>query len=318
MELSDDALRSIVAHFAHLHASYGEALAKPDLVEPNGDYFPDVFDASPKAIERLMRRMMTYAPLSTELDVELGFVEPSPAQGGSSCSTGGCGSSGSDGAAAKGGVLASHAADGSTHYAVLVATGDAVEPKLLAASLARSMGRMVLFEANEDVDPRVEGALSELTAVASGLGVLLFNGSAVYKKGCGGVRRHQGTVLGVTELALACALFVRMHGHKASAIRRHLEVTQREAFDIALDWVDGQPKLVQRLVELPESLVDGVFVLEQKKGLFGRLFGSPKKASLDDFDGEAAVAQRSVPVRSAEELRRIEETRALVEEALQE
>ena len=62
MELSDDSLRSIVAHLAHVRSEYGEVLGDADLIEPNGEYFPDEFKLEPVAIDRLMRRMMTYAP----------------------------------------------------------------------------------------------------------------------------------------------------------------------------------------------------------------------------------------------------------------
>ena len=313
MELSDDALRSIVAHLAHLRAEYGEVLADPDLVEPNGEYFPDPFALEPTAIDRLMRRMMTYAPLATDLEVQLAFVEPEePSGGGGGCGSGACGPGDKSSAkqAMRGGAV--ETVDG---YAVTVASGDVGEPKLLTASLARSMGRLVLFEAGEQVDPRVEGALSELTAVACGLGVILLNGAALYKKGCGGVRRHQGTFLGVEELALACALFVRVTDRKPSSVRRHLDVTQREAFDIALGWLDGQPKLVRTLAKDPESLADGIFALEEKKGLFSRLLSSKK---LEEDEPSAISAPRPAKQRTEEEQRRIAETRALVEEALQE
>jgi len=314
MELSDEALRSIVAHLAHLRAEYGDVLgsgAHLDLVEPTGDYFPDAFALEPAAIDRLMRRMMTYAPLATDLDVQVAFVEPEDTGGGGGgCGSGACGPGDkSTKAVMKGGAV--ETPDG---YTVVLATGDVGEPKLLTASLARSMGRLVLFEADEDVDPRVEGALSELTAVACGLGVLLLNGAALYKKSCGGMKRHQGTFLGVEELALACALFIRATDRKPSAVRRHLEVTQREAFDIALDWVDGQPKLVRALAKDPESLADGIFQLEEKKGLFSRLLSSKKPEDEDPL----LVARRPVKQRSEAELRRIAETKALVEEALQE
>ncbi len=310
MELSDDALRSIVAHLAHLRAEYGEVLADPDLVEPNGEYFPDPFALEPAAIERLMRRMMSYAPLADDLEVQLAFVEPEEGAGGGGCGSGACGPSdkASGKQAMKGGAV--ETPDG---YAVVLTTGDAGEPKLLAASLARSMGRLVLFEADEEVDPRVEGALSELTAVACGLGVILLNGAALYKKGCGGVKRHQGTFLGVEELALANALFVRVTDRKPSSVRRHLEVTQREAFDLALDWVDGQPRLVKTLAEDPESLADGIFTLEEKKGFLARIL-APKKP---DDDLAAICTPRPAKERSDEERRRLAETRALVEEALQ-
>ena len=307
MELSDDALRSIVAHLAHVRAEYGDVLGEPDLIEPNGEYFPDEFKLEPAAIDRLMRRMMTYAPLSTDLDVELAFMEAEGEGGGGGCGTGACGTAATK-QIAKGGVVETQ--DG---YGVLVAAADVGEPKLLTASLARSMGRLVLFEAGEEVDPRVEGALSELTAVACGLGVILFNGACVYKKGCGGMRRHQGTILCVEELALACALFVRASDRKPNAVRRHLEVTQREAFDIALDWVDGQPSLVRALAKHPESLADGVFNLEEKKGLLSRLLSRKR----DDDPPESLPTPPKAKERSPEELRRLAETKALVEEALQ-
>jgi hypothetical protein len=311
MELSDDALRSIVAHLAHLRAEYGEVLESPDLVEPNGEYFPDEFAVEPAAIERLMRRMMTYAPLASDLDVQVVYTEPEgEGGGGGGCGSGACGPGDAPKAVARGGVLETE--DG---YAVVVAQSDVGQPKLLTASLARSMGRLVLFEADEEVDPRVEGALSELTAVACGLGVILLNGACVYKKGCGGMRRHQGTFLGVEELALACALFVRTTDGKPGSVRRHLEVTQKEAFDLALDWVDGQPKLVRALTSDPESLADGIFTLEEKKGLLSRFLTRKREDDMPDASAPVSVKPKQ---RSEEELRRIAETKALVEEALAE
>ena len=229
--------------------------------------------------------------------------------GGGGCGSGACGPGDAPKVVAKGGVLETE--DG---YAVVLEQSDVGQPKLLTASLARSMGRLVLFEADEEVDPRVEGALSELTAVACGLGVILLNGACVYKKGCGGMRRHQGTFLGVEELALACALFVRVTDRKPGAVRRHLEVTQKEAFDLALDWVDGQPKLVRALTKDPSSLADGIFTLEEKKGLLSRFLTRKRE---DDMP-EAIPVSVKPKERSEEERRRIAETKALVEEALAE
>lgn len=311
--VSADAIASIVGHLAHLRAEYGEVLSDVDLVEPNGDYFPDEFKLEPAAIERLVRRMMTYAPLAADLEVEVVYVEPEGEGSGGGCGTGACSpGDGSPKQVAHGGAVETE-----TGYAVVLASADVGEPKLLTASLARSMGRLVLFEADEGVDARALGALSELTAVACGLGVILLNGACVYKKGCGGMRRHQGTFLGVAELALACALFVRVTDRKPNSVRRHLEVTQREAFDVALDWVDGQPKLVRALTHHPETLEDGIFVLEEKKGLFARLFSSSRKRE-DDELAMPAPTSRPARERSADELRRIAETKALVEDALQE
>jgi hypothetical protein len=312
MDLSDDAVRSIVAHLAHLRAEYGEVLENPDLVEPNGEFFPDEFKLEPAAIDRLMRRMMTYAPLASDLEVQLAFLEADEGGGGGGgggCGSGACG----PGEKSKAKARPSGAVETPDGYAVVLEQSDVVEPKLLTASLARSMGRLVLFEADEEVDPRVEGALSELTAVACGLGVILFNGASIYKKGCGGVRQHQGTFLGVQELALACALFVRVTDSKPGVVRRHLAVTQKEAFDLALDWVDGQPKLVRALTNDPASLADGIFTLEEKKGLFSRLLSRKRDDDMPEAIGPVSVKPKE---RTEEERRRIAETKALVEEAL--
>lgn len=316
MELSEDAIRSIVAHLAHLRAEYAEVLAEPELIEPNGEYFPDQFSLDPAGVDRVLRRMLTYAPLSDDLEVGLGFVEAEAGGGGGGgCGSGACGSGGGGAAKAAAHPTAVETDDG---YGVLLNVADAGEPTLLTTSLARSIGRVVLFVADEDVEPRDEGALAELTAVACGFGVILLEGACVYKKGCGGMRRHQGTFLSVEELALALALFVRTNEKKAGAAKRHLSVTQREAFEAALDWVDGQPKLVRALVEAPETIADGVFEIEAKKGFFSKLLA--RKRTDDDVDEDAAVsrARERASARSEEERRRIAETKALVDEALQE
>lgn len=308
MELEEDRIRGIVARLAHLRDAYGEVLAEPELVEPTGAFFPDEFKLEPESIANLLRRMLGYAPLAEDLDVGLAFQEGA-AEGGS-CGTGGC-STGGPKAIARGGATIVHEVDatdpaeGRSGYAAVINVADVGDPTILTTTLARAIGRIVLFEAGEDVDPRNEGAESELTALASGLGLLLFNGACVYKKGCGGVKRHQATFLELEELALGLALFLRVHGKKPAAVRRHLEVTQREAFDAALAWVDGQPTLVESLRERPETLTDGVFDFERPKGLLSRFFAKKTEAP------------KPRAARSEEELRRLAEAKALVEAALE-
>ena len=305
LSLTEDQIRGIVAHLAHLRAAYGEAFADPDLVEPNGDYFPDEFTLDPEGIDRLLRRMLGYAPLSEDLEIGLGFIQPDGEVSGGGCGSGACGTGGLK-EIARGGAVETE-----TGYAALVHVQDVSDPAILTTALARAAGRIVMFEADEEVDPRDEGALSELTAVASGMGLLLLNGACVYKKGCGGMKRHQATFLGLEEIALALALFVRATNKKPGVVRKHLEVTQKEAFDAALAWVDEQPSLVEALTERPETLEDGVFAFEEKKGLFSRFFAGKKKDEL----GPINVRPRE---RSEEERRRLAEARALVDEALSE
>jgi hypothetical protein len=324
MNVSEDALRTVVAHLARMREGWSAVLDEAELVEPTGTYFPDAFALEPEAVERLMRRMMTYAPLAADLEVALAFVEPdtsneaggaSGTKSGGGCSSGGCGTGGGGGAAPIPGGGAVETDEG---YAVALATTDVGDPTLLTTSLGRSMGRLVLHECGEAVEPRDEAAMAELTAVACGFGVLLLNGACLYKKGCGGMRMHQGTVLDVHEIALATALFVRVHDKKAGAVRRHLEVTQREAFDEALAWVDTQPKLVTNLRAHPERLRDGIFVAEEKKGLFAKLFDRKKDDELPAAEDFRKTPARAARVLSDDERRRLAETRALVDEALQE
>ena len=306
LSLSEDQIRGIVAHLAHLRAAHGEAFAEPELVEPTADYFPDEFTLDPEGVDRLLRRMLGYAPLSEDLEIALGFIQPDGEVTGGGCGSGACGTGGLK-EIARGGAVETE--DG---YAALVHVQDVGDPVILTTALARAAGRIVLFEADEDVDPRDEGPLSELTALAAGLGLLLLNGACVYKKGCGGMKRHQATFLDIEELALGLALFVRATNKKPGAVRRHLEVTQKEVFDAAIGWVDGQPSLVRALVERPETLEDGVFSFEEKKGLLSRLFSRKNE---EDELGTVSVRPRE---RSPEELRRLAEAKALVDEALSE
>jgi hypothetical protein len=309
LSLGEDQIRGIVAHLAHLRAAHGDAFSDPDLVEPNGEYFPDEFTLDPEGVDRLLRRMLSYVPVSEGVEVGLGFIQPDGEVSGGGCGSGACGTGGLK-EIARGGAVETE--DG---YAALVHVQDVGDPTVLTTAIARSAGRIVLFEAEEEADPRDEGALSELTAIASGLGLLLLNGACVYKKGCGGMKRHQATFLDLEEIAVGLALFVRVTDKKAGVVRRHLEITQKEAFDAALAWVDGQPALVKALAERPETLEDGVISFEEKKGFLSRLF--TRKAA-DDLGSLAATVRARPRERSEEERRRLAEARALVDDALSE
>lgn len=310
MAIERDAIAWIVKHLAHLRAEFGDVLDDPELIEPNGTYFPDEFSVTPEGIAQLARRMATYAPLSEDLPIAVAFVEDETAEGGG----GGCGS----GACSTGGekkLARASAAETEDGYAILVDVASVNESALLTSAIARGLGRVVQYEAGEEALAADEGPLAELTAVACGFGVLLLNGSCVYKKGCGGMRRHRGTFLETEELAMAVALFARATGKKASLVRRHLPPTQREAFDEAWAWLEDQPNLVRALATAPETLVDGHFPLESKRGFFAKLLARGDERS-DDPPLEALPVRKKP--RSEEELWRLTEAKALVDEALQE
>ncbi len=309
---NEDTLRWIVSRYAHLRAAHGEAVGEPELVQPTAEYFPDAFARSADGVAVMLRRMLSYAPIADDTPIELGFVEPEgEGGGGGSCGTGGCGTGGGGGGGPVAEALAGPSGAG---YRLVLPVKDVGEPVVLAASLARCVGGMILGEAGEAVDDTERLATAEIAATLSGFGLLLLNGSCVYTKSCGGLRAHQGTQLGVAATAVSLALFLRVHDVKPGAARRHLETTQREAFDEALRWVDSNARIVDALRVHPESLADGVFAIGETKGLLARLFGGKAEAGPE----VVAVPVVKRKVRSAAEEKRLAEDRAIVEAALRE
>jgi hypothetical protein len=299
----DENLRWIVSEYAHLRAAHGEAIGVPSLVEPTGDYFPDAFSPSAEGVATFLKRMLSYSPVPDGVAIELAFLE-SDASAGGGCASGACGTASG---ATSAGAEAEPRDEG---YRLRIPVRDVGDAAILGASLARCVGGMILGEAGEDVTDGERFARAEVAATLSGFGVLLLTGACVYTKSCGGLRAHQATALDVPSSAVALALFLRLHGAKPGLARRHLETTQREAFDEALAWVDARPKLVEALRLHPESLRDGVFPLEEARGVFARLFGSRSA------EPEIVAPAKPRRVRTVEEEQKLAEDRAIVEAAL--
>ncbi len=307
---NDETLRFLVSRYARLRASFGAVLEGAEVIEPSGKHFPDAFALEPEAILRLFKRTMSYAPLSDGVEFALGFVEADDEAAGGGCGTGAC-APGEGSKKVLSGAVFEREEGG---YAVPLRVQDVGDPVVLTASIARAVGAMVLFEADEPAQGDDFAVLSELAAASTGLGVLLLNGACVYKKGCSGLRAHQATHLDVTELAVVNALFCRVHRAKPGVVRGHLQTTQAEAFADALTWVDSQEEIVEKLRSTPELLADGVFEFERAKGFFGRLFG--KRNTSDALAPLSVKSAVPAKVRSEAEMRRLAEMRALVEDAL--
>lgn len=311
---SDEGLRWLVSRYASLRAEHGEGIGDPPLVTPTPEDFPDAFELSVEGVGRFLTRMLEYAPVAADLDVRLRVVEGEG--GAASCGTGGCGTS-ACGPTEKKATFGDRVIDADDAYIVELPSTAAAHPTRLAATLARSVGTIVLLEAGEELLPDEVGPMSELAATASGLGVLLLEGSHVFAKSCGGVRVEQCTHLGVSELAVLVALFVRLHDRKLAQAKAHLATTQSEALGEAVAWVDSNEKLLGNLDQRPEMLTDGVFAIEPVKGLLGRWFSSSRKAKVEKLPSELApLSPCPRAPRSAEEQRRIDEARALVDAAL--
>lgn len=262
--LSDDILRRLVTGYGDFVAEHGEAIGSPDLVLPNAEFFPDELTSDADGVDTVLRRILSYAPVSADLDVRMRFVESEDGSG--SCGPCGCGV----GAGPRGkGVAVVDAGDG---YVIDFDVADARHPVVLTTSLARSVGAIVVHEAGEEVVPLALASRAEVAAVASGFGVLLANGAHIYGKSCGGASVVQATRHSVEEMAHLLAMFVRQHEMKPGKARSELDPTQREAFDSALSWLDANADIVEALRDHPASLGKGYFKLQPRGGALGRLF----------------------------------------------
>jgi hypothetical protein len=312
----EESLRWVVSRYAALRVDNAQAIGDPVLVQPTPEDFPDAFELSTAGVGRFLARMLEYAPVASDLDVRLRVVDSEAASG----SAGGCGtkSCGSGACGTSTQSLGDRVVDAGDAYIVEIPSSAAGHPLRLAAALARSVGTIVLLEAGEDFDRSEVGPVSEVAAAAVGLGVLLLGGAYLFGKSCGGVRVEQCTHLDVMELAVAASLFARLHGHKPSRARAHLEVTQKEAFGEALAWVDSNPRIVADLKDRPEMLADGVFPIRPTQGFLGRLLSGTSSSVERAPKNERAPATPAKParVRSEEEQRRLDRARALVDEAL--
>lgn len=265
----DDVLRGIVRAYARLRAEHGEAIGAPPLVEPTGEFFPDRFDGDAASVAGLLRRMLAFAPLAANLPISIAFLAPDEARAGGGCGSLACASPGA------GPAFARDVEDVGDGYRIFVSASDVPQPVLLTASLARSIGSVVLREAGEDADD-IDEAASEIAATVCGFGVLVLNGAAVWGKSCGGLRMAQATALSVEEAAVTFALFLGVHELKASQVRRHLDTSQREALDLALAWAESNPLLVETLRCHPSLLKTGTLEIEPLRGLVGRWLNKRK------------------------------------------
>jgi hypothetical protein len=287
------------------------------LVEPNGAFFPDAFDGSPKSVAALLDRMKEHAGLR-RLRTELAVVAPEAEAQGSSCSSGACGGSGKIDARLD---RVTRRADGS--YAVAVAAGEVRSPVVLTTAFVRSIAFMFMSEAGayEELEPEEREPATDLAAVLLGFGVLVANGSYIYAKSCGGVSVHSATRLPVGEAALALAVFCKLHQVPERLASKHLDPTPREHFDEAAVWAGSNAPVIRLLRADPEAIEVDDYKLSPARSWLARALGIGQKAKVARAsDEEMAELERSLAERRGarevdpERARRLAEIRALLEE----
>ncbi len=304
----DDTLKWLISRYATLRLAAGDAFEGAVLVTPTGEHFPDQFERDADSVARLLRRMMTYTPIADSVRVELGFFEPDEAE---ASGGGGCGSCGptSCGPTSAAGAKATSRVDAvSGGYRLALSVADVSDPVVLTSTVARSLGAMLLAESAVD-DVEDIATDSEIAAAASGFGVLVASAAHIYGKSCGGVSVRRNTALSLDEATFVLALFCAVHEIKPSKARSHLGPSQREAFAESVDLVDKNPALVAALRDAPETLTDGIVAIAHERSFFARLFARRPEPEF------ASAGKRALP-RSEEDLRRLAEAKALVEEAL--
>ena len=198
-------------------------------------------------------------------------------------------------------------------------------PVALGSALCHAIALAVLREA--DAPPRnLELDLAvDLTAIALGYGVLLLEGSHIYRKSCGGPSIARATALGPTEVALVLALSAAVSQQPLRSVGKHLSATQREAFAEAAAWADSNSSLVKSLRADPARVARGEFQLQATNSWLGRWLGSklrraPSAESATTIEElEAALGAENSP-RPALKPRdpKLDEIRRLVDEALSE
>lgn len=293
------------------------------LVLPTSEFFPDRFDASPASVAALLARVQHHAGLS-DLCAELAIVTPEGEAEVAGCSSGACGGGGAIGA------RLDRVARMPSGYAIAVGTGEVRHPVALTTALVRSVAFMFLSEvgAYDDTPPHEREPVTDLAAVLLGFGVLAANGSYIYMKGCGGVKVHSATRMTAPEIAVALAVFCRLHGVPDRTAAKHLETTPRELFGEACAWASSNEKVVRLLRSDPELVAADEFTLRETSSWLARALGlgRPKKeAVLPPSMEELAELERSLargahassPPRDAARKKRLAELRELVEETLE-
>lgn len=302
----------------HRTAALLEHGAEPvsGLILPTEEFFPDVFDATPKAVDALLKRIQAHAGLS-DVDVELTFVTPEGETAGG-CSSGACG---------PGGKIETRLdrvgrrKDGS--YVIAVGTGEVGHPVVLTTVLVRCVSSVFMIEAEayNDLNAKDREPTTDLAAAMLGFGVLAANGSHVVIKGCGGAKTHSATRLTTDELTLALAIFCRSFGVDMRLAHKHLDAVPREHFDRAESWVRANAAVVRRLKEDPKGIRSDAFVLDQAESWVSRVFsfgkskrGLTAEETLSELERSLPAAQSRKPI-DPEKAKKLAELRALVDES---
>lgn len=309
-------LLRLTGQYGRLRGRLGPELGSPVLVLPTGEYFPDHFDGSARATQRLLERMQAHAHIE---DIPVTLMLDDQTASARSCSTGACAPSGEDTNEPR---LVAH----DQGWVLRLDASEVAHPVALTSIVARALGLVFLEEtrARGQALPQPLPVHQELAAVMLGFGVLLLEGSHVYSKGCGGPKISQLTALGVNDLAWALALFCEDNRINLKPALKNASATQRTALEAASATLRGNPTLLEWVRSASELDPDPELALAPpRRPLFGGLFErASRKADPDDIE---SFLERGLPAHTPPRLAsgqerspRVDaELKALVAEALE-
>ncbi|KYF56041.1 hypothetical protein BE08_43585 [Sorangium cellulosum] len=289
------------------------------LVQPTAEFFPDPYDGSPRTVAALMVRVQEHAGLQ-DLPVDVAVVTPEGQASTVSCSSGACGGVALDTKLER----VARRDDGG--YRVAISAGELRNPTVLTTAFVRAVSFMFLSEADafDALAPTDREPAVDLAAVLLGFGVLVTNGSYLYAKGCGGVQVHSATKMPVDELALALAVYCRLHEVPDRVAARHLDVTPRAHFDESAVWASSNVALVRMLRAAPDRIAADDYAIGEARSWLARALGLGKRRAAPTADDELRDLERALAVgaakpRSVDEskARKLAEIRALVDESLE-
>jgi hypothetical protein len=308
---------AIVQAYARVIDRFGRAIGSRPMVLPTGDFFPDVFTGDDDSVQKLFSRMKEHAGLG-DRPISVNVVSA----GGHAGHGGGCG--GACACDSDGEPPAQRLARDESGWHLTVLANEVRAPEVLTTHMARGLSVVFLAEASGGAG--VSPAMIDLVGVALGFGVLLLNGSYVYRKSCGGPSVARLTDLGPEDLAVAFVLFAELGGHSAKRAERELSPTQREAVSEARAWADSNRDLVGLLKQAPGRVAAGDFeICETRPWLVRRLFkpkpvrksaGGDALAAADSLEAlEAALAGAPVRAKPKPVDPQLDEIKKLVDEA---
>jgi hypothetical protein len=275
--------RTVVQRFARCQLRYQHELASRPLVLPTAEFFPDAYESDELSAKLLVARLQELAGLS-DVPISASLVSGSASQAPAACSSGSCA------VPQSGPQQISRLVDRAEGWVMQVPREELDHPIALTTNLVRSMAYIFLVETQLDgevIEPPVD-ITADIVAVALGFGPLLLQGSYLYAKSCGGPRVASLTKLTVHEVAVATALFARVHSANVKKTYPLLEITQREALKAAVDLIASNPS-IDKSFKNPKTLEAtslGRFELNERKSFLSRLW-SGKKLSKAEYELDA-------------------------------